>query len=111
MTIDADTVLKLVERFGLPTFYFLVLAYLGWLFIKGPAATLAKAGAEYLQSATESLNKTHVEHVEIKAHVSTESAAIKALVVTESAATRERVSPKAESTPASAPVCPHCAAR
>lgn len=108
MTIDADGLVKLLERFGLPTIYLGVLGWLAYQFIKGPAmvlaskmgdgfAVLAKSGSEFLARLTASMEQTHVEHVEAKSHASAGVAEIKAEIKAESAATREHVSAKVES--------------
>ena len=92
MTIDTTSLFTFLDRFGLPTVYLGVLAWLAWRIITGPLMVLARAGVEYLQGATASLNRTHVEHVELKAHVSAESAATREHVTTAVASVRDRVS-------------------
>ncbi|MEO5730275.1 MAG: hypothetical protein ABI134_35570 [Byssovorax sp.] len=92
MTIDASSLIAFLDRFGLPTVYLGVLAWLAWKTITGPLMVLAQAGVAYLASATDSLNRTHVEHVELKAHVSAESAATREHVTSRVEAIRDRVS-------------------
>lgn len=102
MSIDADGLAKLLDRFGLPTLYLAVLAWLAYRFINGPAmvlaaklgdglGTLAKSGSVFLARLTTSLEATHLEHVELKSHTSSGVAEIKATITAESTATREHV--------------------
>ena len=108
MSIDADGLAKLLDRFGLPTLYLAVLAWLAYRFINGPAmilaaklgdglGALAKSGSEFLARLTASMEQTHVEHVELRAHTSSGVAEIKATIAAESSATREHVTFKIES--------------
>jgi hypothetical protein len=102
MTVDADGLAKLLERFGLPTIYLAVMAWLAFQFIKGPAMVLAskmgdgagilaKSGSLFLARLTTSLEATHLEHVEIRSGASAGVAEIKATITAESTATREHV--------------------
>jgi hypothetical protein len=102
MTVDADGLARLLERFGLPTIYLGVMAWLAYQFIKGPAmvlaskmgdglGVLAKSGSVFLARLTTSLEATHLEHVEIRSGASAGVAEIKATITAESAATREHV--------------------
>ena len=102
MTIDADGFAKLLDRFGLPTLYLAVLAWLAYRFINGPAmilaaklgdglGVLAKSGSEFLARLTASMEQTHLEHGDLKSHTSSGVAEIKATITAESAATREHV--------------------
>ncbi len=108
MNIDADALAKLLDRFGLPTVYLAVIAWLVWKFINGPAmvlaarlgdgfGVLAKSGSEFLARLTASMDATHVEHVEAKSHASAGVAELKATITAESTATREHVTAKVES--------------
>ena len=91
MTIDASSLIALLDRFGLPTVYLGVLGWLAWKTITGPLMLLAKAGVEYLQSATAALSRTLIDHVELKAHVTAESSATRAHVTAEVEKVRARV--------------------
>jgi hypothetical protein len=102
MTIDADGVARLLERFGLPTIYLAALALLAWKFINGPAMVLAakigdgvgivsKSFSTFLARLTVSLEATHLEHSDLRSHASTGVAEIKATITAESTAVREHV--------------------
>jgi hypothetical protein len=102
MTIDASSIVALIDRFGLPTVYLGVLGWLAYKAITGPAmrlavamgdgfSTLAKSGSEFLVRLTASMEKQHLEHTELGARTDAGVAAIKAHVSAESVATREHV--------------------
>ncbi|MEP7123135.1 MAG: hypothetical protein ABJE95_19560 [Byssovorax sp.] len=102
MTIDADGLIKLLDRFGLPTVYLLVLGWLAYRVINGPATALAakmgdgfgvlaKSGSEFLARLTASMEATHVAHVEAKSHATAGVAELKEVIKAEGTSTREHV--------------------
>ena len=108
MSIDADGLARLLDRFGLPTLFIAVLALLAYKLIQGPAmvlaakmgdgfGVLAKSGSEFLARLTTSLEATHLEHSDLRSHTSSGVAELKATIAAESSATREHVTSKVES--------------
>jgi hypothetical protein len=89
MTIDPSSIsaiaIAVCDRFGFPVLFFAALVWLAYLVVRGPATRLAekagegfaaicRAGVDYLSELTKSLHKTHVEHLELRHHVTQEAA-------------------------------------
>lgn len=103
MTIDIDTLARMLDRFGFPAIILAAIFWLCYRVIIGPATRLAdklgdgamglaKSGSEFLAHLTESMQRLHVEHVEMKAHVTAESVAVRDHVSEEVGKMRDRLS-------------------
>jgi hypothetical protein len=96
MTISTDTLATLLDRFGLPTFFLVGLFALFYLVIRGPMTRFAdKAGdavAGWFTRMTASIDRTHIEHAELRGDHRAGIETVKAHVSAEASKTREHVS-------------------
>jgi hypothetical protein len=99
MTVDLDVVSRFIDRFGLPVLLLVAIFWVAYAFVRGPMMTLAeklgdaagalcRAGVDYLSELTSSLHRTHVEHAELRHHVTVEAASTREFVAQEVRAIR-----------------------
>jgi hypothetical protein len=103
MNIDIDTLARMLDRFGFPAIILAGIFWLSYRLIIGPctrladklgdgAMGLAKSGSAFLANLTASLERSHVEHVEMRAHVTAEAVAVREHVSASTAVLRDRLS-------------------
>jgi hypothetical protein len=103
MTLDIDLVTKLLDRYGLPTIILGAIFLTAYKLVVGPvtrlavalaegATTLAKSASTFLANLTASLEKSRVEHVEMRLHVTAEAVAVREHVSDELGRIRDTLS-------------------
>jgi hypothetical protein len=101
--MDLDTLTRMLDRYGLPTAILAAIFWLAYRIVVGPAtrladklgdgaATLAKSASEFLANLTQSMQRLHVEHVEMLSHVTAEAVGVREHVSEEVGKMRDRLS-------------------
>jgi hypothetical protein len=101
--MNIDIVTKMLDRYGLPTIILGAIFWIAYRLVMGPITrlatalgdgitTIAKEVTAWMANLTSSLEKSRIEHVEMRLHVSTEVATLREHVSDEVGKLRDRLS-------------------